>query len=73
MRAVVVCESVYGNTHRVADAVGAGLARQLRAHGCVVVAKPASFLVRRGNQLEPEETARARAWGARLAAGITPG
>ena len=49
------------------------MARQLRAHGCVVVAKPASFLVRRGNQLEPEETARARAWGARLAAGITPG
>jgi flavodoxin len=25
MRAVVVCESMYGNTHRIADAIGAGL------------------------------------------------
>jgi len=49
-----------------------GVARSLRAHGFQMVAEPESFLVTRQDRLEPQETARARAWGARLAASITP-
>ena len=54
MRAVVVYESMYGNTHLIADAIGAGPAaltgraakgvnRLLREHGFDVVAEPESF------------------------------
>ena len=50
-----------------------GVARSLRAHGFDLAAKPESFLVTKENRLEPQETARARAWGSALAAGITPG
>ena len=42
------------------------VARLLRTHGFDVVAEPESFLVTRQNQLEPQETARARTWGASL-------
>ena len=35
-------------------------------------AEPESFLVTRQDRLEPQETARAREWGTRLAAGIAP-
>jgi hypothetical protein len=50
-----------------------GADRLLRAHGFAVAAKPESFIVRRDNRLEPREAARAREWGARLAAGTAPG
>lgn len=49
-----------------------GVARLLRAHGFDVVAEPASFLVTRQDELEPDEAARAREWGTKLAAGIAP-
>jgi Flavodoxin domain len=49
-----------------------GVAHLLREHGFDVVAAPESFLVTRQDRLEPQETARAREWGAKLAAGITP-
>ena len=47
-----------------------GAARQLRAHGFDVVAGPESFLVSRQAQLKPQEAARAREWGTRLAAAV---
>lgn len=47
-------------------------ARLLRAHGFAVVAEPESFLVTKQDRLEPQETTRAREWGARLAAGFVP-
>ncbi len=50
-----------------------GVAHLLRAHGFDVVADAESFLVTKQDQLQPEETARAREWGARLAGKITPG
>lgn len=43
-----------------------GIGRRLRQHGVELVAEPESFLVTKQNQLEPEETARARRWGVRL-------
>ncbi|MGE5291954.1 MAG: flavodoxin family protein [Micromonosporaceae bacterium] len=49
-----------------------GVARLLRAHGFEIVAPPESFLVNRRDQLDPDETTRARAWGTTLAAGIAP-
>jgi hypothetical protein len=49
-----------------------GVDRLLRAHGFDVIAEPKSFLVTRQDLLEPEETSRARKWGAKLAAGIAP-
>ena len=49
-----------------------GVARLLRAHGFDVVAEPESFLVTKQDRLEPQETARAREWGAKLAAAIAP-
>ena len=84
MRAVVVYESMYGNTHLIADAIGAGPAaltgraakgvnRLLREHGFDVVAEPASFLVTKQDRLEPQEQDRARDWAAKLAAVITAG
>jgi hypothetical protein len=47
-----------------------GLTRSLRAHGLDVIAKPESFLVTKQDRLKPDETARARDWGTRLAASI---
>ncbi|HLH82018.1 MAG TPA: flavodoxin domain-containing protein [Trebonia sp.] len=49
-----------------------GIARLLRARGLAVAVKPESFVVTRENRLEPHETARAREWGAALAAAIAP-
>ena len=48
-----------------------GVARLLRAHGFDVVAEPESFLVTKQDRLEPQETTRAREWGAKLAATLT--
>lgn len=45
----------------------AAITRQLRAHGFEVVAQPESFLVTRRDRLYPEEAARARGWGGKLA------
>jgi hypothetical protein len=45
-----------------------GVARELRAHGFQLIAEPESFLVTKQDRLEPQETERARAWGAELAA-----
>jgi len=45
-----------------------GIAKRLHAHGCTVVVEPESFLVTKENHLLDDEVARARAWGARLAA-----
>jgi len=39
--------------------------RLLREHGFEVVAEPESFLVTKQDRLEPQETARAREWGAK--------
>ncbi len=44
-----------------------GVARLLREHGFDVVAEPESFLVTKQDQLDPEETTRARDWGTNLA------
>lgn len=49
-----------------------GIARKLRRHGCRLVAEPESFLVTKESHLEPDEEDRAREWGARLAAHLTP-
>jgi hypothetical protein len=43
-----------------------GIARKLRHHGAHLLADPESFLVTKGDQLEPHEEERARAWGAKL-------
>lgn len=56
MRALVVYESMYGNTRQIAEAVGEGLA-----------AEPRSFLVTKHNELEPHEREHAVEWGGRLA------
>jgi menaquinone-dependent protoporphyrinogen IX oxidase len=45
-----------------------GIARELRHHGCSLVAEPESFFVTKETHLEPEEEAHARRWGATLAA-----
>jgi hypothetical protein len=42
----------------------------LRRHGCVVMARPASFLVDGTHHLVAGEEDRARAWGAQLAASV---
>ena len=47
-----------------------GVTRLLREHGFEVTEEPESFLVTKQDRLEPQETARAREWGAMLAAGI---
>ena len=49
-----------------------GVARLLREHGFDVATEPESFLVTKQDRLEPQETARAREWGTKLAAGIAP-
>ncbi len=48
------------------------VAKLLRAHGFDVAARPESFLVTKQNHLEPQEAARAREWGAKLAASVAP-
>lgn len=48
------------------------VARLLRAHGFQVVTEPESFFVTKQTELEPMETARAREWGAKLAATAAP-
>ena len=48
------------------------VARLLRTHGFDVIAEPESFLVTKQGRLEPHEAARAREWGAELAASLTP-
>ena len=48
-----------------------GVAHLLRAHGFDVVAQPESFLVTKQDRLAPQETTRARDWGAKLA-GVAP-
>lgn len=47
------------------------IARRLRKHGCRLVAEPESFLVTKESHLEPHETERATAWGAKIAAAVT--
>jgi flavodoxin-like protein len=49
-----------------------GVARLLRTHGFEVITEPESFVVTKQDRLEPQETTRARDWGARLAASLTP-
>jgi hypothetical protein len=43
-----------------------GIAHKLRKHGAELVAEPQSFLVTKGDQLEPHEEERARSWGGEL-------
>jgi len=50
-----------------------GVAHLLRSHGFDVVAEPESFLVTKQDRLEPQETTRAREWGAKLAAAVAAG
>jgi hypothetical protein len=40
-----------------------GIAKKLRHLGCTLVVEPESFLVTKESHLEPDEEARARAWG----------
>jgi hypothetical protein len=44
-----------------------GIGRRLRQHGLNLVVEPESFLVTKGNQLEPDETTRAERWGRQVA------
>jgi flavodoxin len=46
------------------------ISRKLRMHGFEMAAKPESFFVTLKNHLEPDEEARAREWGKRLAASV---
>jgi hypothetical protein len=48
-----------------------GITRMLRHHGFTVVADPESFLVTKGDRLEPDEEERARQWGLRLAEALS--
>ncbi len=74
MRALVVYESMYGNTHVVASNIADGLragasrsiGRRLKRHGYPVIAAPESFLVTSRSALLDGEAARARRWGAAL-------
>ena len=43
-----------------------GITRKLRQHGARLIAAPESFLVTKGDRLEPEEEGRARTWGSNL-------
>jgi len=49
-----------------------GIARNLRRHGYTVIAEPESFFVTKQTHLEADEEARARQWGADLAAILVP-
>lgn len=44
-----------------------GIAKRLRRHGFELVVEPESFFVDKENHLEPDEAARAEAWGRSLA------
>jgi hypothetical protein len=46
-----------------------GIEHNLRHHGANLICEPASFFVKKGNHLEPNEEARANEWGEQL--GIT--
>jgi len=48
-----------------------GIARKLRDSGAVLLSKPESFLVTKDTHLEPQEAARARAWGEQLGNAIS--
>lgn len=50
----------------LSGAASAHIDRELREHGLRPIAPPMSFLVDTGNQLEAEETERARSWGGML-------
>ena len=67
MDVVIVYESMFGNTHAVADAVAAGIAKRLRNGGYRLAAPPEGFIVT-GTEgpLREGELARAREWGAGL-------
>jgi hypothetical protein len=52
---------------------GRGIHRTLRRRHFHVVARPMSFLVGKDNQISDDELARARSWGAELAAATTEG
>jgi hypothetical protein len=47
-----------------------GITHLLRRHGLTMVAAPESFLVTKENNLRPGEAARAKEWGASLAAKV---
>jgi hypothetical protein len=49
-----------------------GVARLLRAHGFELATEPESFLVTKQDRLGPDETTRAREWGAKLAVSVAP-
>jgi hypothetical protein len=84
MRALVVYESMYGNTHVIAPAAAfdtrihgvpaftgrasRGIGRLLKRHGYRLVAAPESFLVGPQSTLLDGEASRARRWGTALAA-----
>lgn len=44
-----------------------GISKHLRQLGCDIVSEPESFLVTKATRLEPDEAARAHAWGRALA------
>jgi Flavodoxin len=44
-----------------------GIAKRLRRHGFELLVEPESFFVDRSNHLEPDEAARAEAWGRSVA------
>ena len=48
------------------------ISRKLRKHGFEMLATPESFFVTLQNHLGPDEEARAREWGKRLAASVVP-
>ncbi len=49
-----------------------GIAKRLHHHGYAVVGEPESFLVAKDNTLRDHELEHATAWGAALAAALTP-
>ena len=50
-----------------------GIARKLRQHGATLISDPQSFFVTKHNDLEPNEEARARDWGAQLGLDLARG
>ena len=48
-----------------------GIARRLRHHGATLISDPKSFYVTKDNDLEPDQEARARNWGAQLGLDLT--